>query len=103
MAHDDQTKGGPGQPQLQLQIDDGTAQGIYSNLAMIYHSENEFVLDFAYIQPGPQPARAKVRARIILSPKHVLRLLQAVQTNVDKFEERFGPISPASDEHPVFH
>ena len=38
---------------FQIKVDDATAQGVYSNFAMIYHSENEFVLDFCYSQPGP--------------------------------------------------
>ena len=39
-------------PQLQIDIDEVTAQGAYSNLVLINHNENEFVLDFAYLQPG---------------------------------------------------
>lgn len=89
---------------LQIQIDDPIAQGVYSNFAMIYHSENEFVLDFAYIQPGPPPARAKVRARVILSPRHMRKLLAAIEANVTKYESRFGPIETTrSEDPPVFH
>ena len=55
----------PKPPAIQLQLDDATAQGLYTNLVMINHSENEFVFDFAYLQPS-SPA-AKVRARIISS------------------------------------
>ncbi len=89
---------------LQVQIDDPVAQGVYSNFAMIYHSENEFVLDFAYIQPGPTPPRAKVRARVILSPRHMRKLLAAIEANVAKYESRFGPIEVLkTDDPPVFH
>ena len=69
----DQPPAPPKPPGIQLQIDDVTAQGLYTNLVMINHSENEFVLDFAYLQPS-SPA-AKVRARIISSPRHTKRLL----------------------------
>ncbi len=89
--------------QIQIQIDDPTAQGVYANFAMIYHSENEFVLDFAYIQPGPNPPRAKVRSRVILAPKNLKKVLGAIETNLRKFEERFGPIDSFSEEPPVFH
>src|SRR5689334_14790819 len=51
----------PKPPAIQLQIDDNIAQGLYTNLVMINHSENEFVFDFAYIQPNSPTA--KVRAR----------------------------------------
>jgi hypothetical protein len=91
---------GPKPPPIQLQIDDATAQGTYTNLVMINHSENEFVLDFAYLQPS-SPA-AKVRARVISSPRHTKRLLLALQKNVQRYEERFGTIELAPDE-PVFH
>jgi hypothetical protein len=85
---------------IQIQIDEPTAQGQYANLVMINHSENEFVLDFAYLQPTAPAAR--VRARIISSPRHTKRLLQALQKNVARYEERFGTIELAPDE-PLFH
>lgn len=92
----------PGQgPRLQLQLDDDVAQGMYSNLVLINHTENEFVLDFAFFAPGAP--RAKVRARIISSPRHTKRLLKALQTNLDKFEERFGEIDAGGDDEPVVH
>ena len=67
---------------------------------MINHSENEFVLDFAYLQPS-SPA-AKVRARIVSSPRHTKRLLAALQKNVERYEERFGTIELSGDE-PFLH
>lgn len=77
--------------QIQLQIDEPTAQGAYANLVMLNHSENEFVFDFAFLQPG-QPV-AKVRARILSSPRHTKRLLKALQQNVERYEQRFGEIN----------
>jgi hypothetical protein len=82
--------GEPGVPQIQIDVDDAVAQGAYSNLVMINHNDNEFVMDFAYIQPTA--ARARVRARIIASPRHVKRLLRALEHNVRRYEERFGRI-----------
>jgi hypothetical protein len=79
-----------GAPQIQIDIDDATSQGAYSNLVLINHNENEFVLDFAYIQPAAP--RARVRARIISSPRHTKRLLRALEHNVRRYEERFGRI-----------
>ncbi|MBU2567381.1 MAG: DUF3467 domain-containing protein [Elusimicrobia bacterium] len=93
----------PQQPQpqtpgeIQIEIDDQTAQGVYCNLAMIGHSETEFVLDFIFVQPQPQaPAKARVRSRIITSPQHIKRLLHALQDNLKKYEEKFGEIKPPS-------
>ncbi len=90
----------PKPPAIQLQLDEATAQGVYTNLVMINHSENEFVLDFAYLQPSSPTA--KVRARIISSPRHTKRLLAALQKNVARYEERFGVIELAPDE-PTVH
>jgi hypothetical protein len=91
--------GGPeGISQIQIDIDEATAQGAYSNLVLLNHNDNEFVLDFAYVQPGAP--RARVRARIIFSPRHAKRLARALEANLRRYEERFGRIeeieSPAT-------
>lgn len=88
---------------LQVQIDEDVAQGVYTNLVLINHTENEFVLDFAFIQPGN--TRAKVRSRLISSPRHTKRLLAALQKNIERFEERFGTIESGKDDDdgPVLH
>jgi hypothetical protein len=77
-------------PKIQLQMDDATALGTYSNLVLINHTENEFLLDFAFLQPGNP--RAKVVSRVISSPRHTKRLLRALQKNIERYEERFGEI-----------
>lgn len=76
--------------QIQIEIDDVTSQGVYSNLAVISHSENEFVLDFIFVQP--QVPKARVRARVITSPQHVKRFFLALQENIKKYESTFGEI-----------
>jgi hypothetical protein len=76
--------------ELQIDLDEVTAQGAYSNLVLINHNDNEFVLDFAYVQPGTP--RARVRGRIISSPRHTKRLLRALEFNIRRYEERFGKI-----------
>jgi hypothetical protein len=77
------------QIQIQIQIDDQVAQGIYANMAMVNHNETEFVLDFIYVQPQ---AKAQVRSRIITSPKHLKRFLLALQDNVARYEAQFGKL-----------
>ncbi len=89
-------------PKIHMQMDEETAQGTYSNLVLINHTENEFILDFAFLQPAN--ARAKVNARIISSPRHTKRLLRALQKNIDRFEERWGEIDVGDlDDEPIVH
>ena len=82
------------QAKVAIQLDDDIAQGIYTNLMLINHSENEFVMDFVFLQP--QAPKAKVRTRLITSPRHTKRLLQALQENVAKYEQKFGIIEVTS-------
>ncbi len=84
--------------QMQIEIDDQTAQGEYSNLALISHSETEMILDFIFVQP--QAAKAKVRSRIITSPSHAKKILQALDDNIKKYESRFGKIENAAPPKP---
>ncbi|HEY2899670.1 MAG TPA: DUF3467 domain-containing protein [Polyangia bacterium] len=81
---------GPNGQQVQIDLDEGTAQGIYANLVLINHNENEFLLDFAFIQPAAP--RARVRVRVISSPRHTKRLLRALELNVKRYEERYGKL-----------
>jgi hypothetical protein len=90
----DKTPGKPKSVQVQIQVDDDVAQGVYSNFALVSHTDAEFTLDFAYLQP--QAPRAKVRARVITSPKHVKRLILALQDNLAKYEAAHGTIEAAS-------
>jgi hypothetical protein len=80
----------PQQIQLQIEIDPVTANGAFVNMALVNHSETEFTLDLIYVQP--QAPKATVRARVITTPKHMKRLLGAIQDNVTKYEARFGTI-----------
>jgi hypothetical protein len=84
----------PQQVQIQIQIDEATSNGVYTNMALVNHSETEFVLDFIYVQP--QMAKAQVRSRVISSPKHVKRLLLALQDNIAKYEAQFGKVDISS-------
>ncbi len=75
---------------LQIQLDDEVAQGVYANLAVINHSDAEFCLDFIFVQP--QAPQAKVRSRVVLTPKHAKRLLGALHENLRNFEQQHGSI-----------
>ncbi len=76
--------------QLNIELDEATAKGSYSNLAVITHSGTEFVLDFLRMLPGMP--KAKVDSRIILAPEHAQRLLIALKDNITKYEQANGPI-----------
>lgn len=78
---------------LEIQLDEEVAQGTYVNLAVVNHSETEFVVDLIFVQP--QAPRAKVRSRVILAPQHAKRLLGALQENIARYEKNFGSIHPA--------
>jgi predicted transcriptional regulator len=76
--------------QLNIELSEEMAEGTYSNLAMITHSNSEFVVDFINLMPNA--AKAKVKSRIILTPQHAKRLTKALAENVRKFESVHGPI-----------
>ena len=87
-SHDKPNSNGP---QLNIELPEKLAEGIYSNLAIITHSPTEFVVDF--VQVVPNVPKAKVKSRVLLSPTHARRLLKALEDNVGKYEAQFGPIS----------
>jgi hypothetical protein len=76
--------------QINIELGEKEAEGIYSNLAIITHSPAEFIIDFTRIVPGIP--KAKVHARIITTPQHAKMLMLALKDNIDKFEARFGEI-----------
>ena len=76
--------------QINIELGEKEAEGIYSNLAIITHSPAEFIIDFTRIVPGVP--KAKVLSRIITTPQHAKMLMKALKDNVDKFEARFGEI-----------
>jgi len=85
--------------QLNIELTEETAEGVYSNLAMIAHSNSEFVIDFIRLMPGVP--KAKVKSRIVITPEHASRLLEALRENIEKYEATFGTIK-RTDEGPRF-
>ena len=76
--------------QINIELDETTAEGIYSNLAIINHSPSEFVIDFVDIMPGTP--KSKVKSRIILTPEHAKRFQSALADNIRRYEESHGEI-----------
>lgn len=75
---------------LDIELSHEVAQGTYSNLAIISHSNSEFILDFVRIMPGVP--KASVKSRIVLTPEHAKRLMLALQENIARFEQHNGRI-----------
>lgn len=80
----------PKKPQINIELDEAVAQGIYSNLAIINHSVSEFVIDYVTIMPSTP--KSKVKARIILTPQHAKRFHKALGDNIKRFEAANGEI-----------
>jgi hypothetical protein len=85
--------------QLNIELDESVAEGVYSNLAVISHSHAEFVVDF--IRMMPNVPKAKVKSRIILTPQHAKRLLHALADNVRRFEQQYGEIKDMDNTPPI--
>jgi hypothetical protein len=81
--------------QLNIELSEEMAEGVYANLVMIAHSQSEFVLDFIRIMPGVP--KAKVKARVVLTPDHAKRLLSALKDNIRKYEDTFGDLDLPED------
>ncbi len=88
--------------QLNIELPEDIADGVYSNLAIISHNHSEFVVDF--IMMAPNVPKAKVKSRIILTPQHAKRLMAALADNIKKFEGQFGHIhEPETPPYPHMH
>jgi len=88
--------------QLNIQLGEKEAEGIYANLAIISHSPAEFIIDFTRVLPGVP--KTKVYSRIIMTPQHAKSLLNALKDNISKFETQFGEIKvsePTKSNHAI--
>jgi len=83
------------QQPLQVELSEREAEGIYSNLVFIAHSQSEVILDFARALPGLP--KAKVYARVILTPQHAKSLLLTLEQNLKTYETSFGVIKVPGD------
>ncbi len=88
------TQAAPAQSQINIELP-GDLEAIYTNFAIINHSPSEIVIDFARLMPGVP--KAKVHARIVLTPLNAKLLLKALQDNLAKYEEKFGEVRLPSE------
>lgn len=87
----------PNQPQqINIELGEKEAEGIYSNFVLISHSSAEFIVDFTRMLPGTP--KAKVFSRIIMTPQHAKSFSLALSENVKKYETQFGDIKSAGSD-----
>jgi hypothetical protein len=80
---------------LNIQAPEGTLGGKYANMMQVSHTAEEFVLDF--LSAFPFPPAGELVSRLIVSPRHMKRIVRALQDNVMNYEKQFGPIAEASE------
>ena len=85
---------------MEIELSESESMGTYSNLVMITHSPSEFILDFIAVMPGVP--KAKVAKRMILTPDHAKRLMNALQDNVTKYEAEHGIIHNKIKDIPLY-
>ena len=84
---------------ISVELREEQAEGIYANLALITHSQSEFILDFARLLPGLPKAR--IHARIVMTPQNFKNLQRAITENIGKYEAQYGPIKIQSHPGPT--
>jgi hypothetical protein len=86
------------QNKLNIELPEEIAEGTYSNLAVISHSQSEFIVDF--VRMVPNVPKAKVKSRVIMTPENAKRLLGALAENIKKFESQNGVIKGGNNTPP---
>ena len=76
--------------QLNIEISEEMADGSYANLAIITHSHSEFVIDFVSVMPNTP--KSKVKSRVIFTPMHAKRFMNAMVENIQRYEAANGAI-----------
>ena len=77
-------------PQFNIELPEEVGQGQYANLAVVLHSQSEFILDFVRLLPGQQSAR--VHSRQILTPDNAKRLVRLLEQH-----QEYGTIELPED------
>lgn len=93
MTHD--PKQPTGKKPMRVKVPEDVARGAYANTMAVFHTREEFVLDFLNVFPPAGIATA----RIITSPGHIKRIIRALHENLRKYEERFGAVEEAPPPH----
>jgi len=82
-----------GPKEIKISFPEKIQGGVYANNMVVSHTKEEFILDFIMVAP---PA-GTVTARVIVSPGHMKRVLEALRDNLSKYEKSFGTIQVAEE------
>jgi hypothetical protein len=88
-----------GPPPIQVETGDEMSRGRYSNTMLVSHSAEEFMMEWLLSSPSGH----HLVSRVIVSPGHVKRIIAALSENLNKYEERFGPVRVVENSDPAFH
>jgi hypothetical protein len=82
------------QQQVQVIVPDDLKHGEYANFLVVSHSPHEFTLDFCQLLPSGEQGKvnAEVVSRVRIAPTMVARVLNALNTNMSNYEDRFGSV-----------
>lgn len=91
-------EGQPKNQQIEISVDDAIKLGNYANFLVVGHSPHEFTLDFCQIMPGGKDGKVKAEVvnRIKVAPTMVGKIIQALNTNMTNYEEKFGMVRDVS-------
>lgn len=79
--------------QLNIKAPDEVLSGKYANMMQVTHTPEEFVLDFiCAFDPG-----GELVSRLVVSPRHMKRIVRALQDNLNKYEKVHGLIIEANE------
>jgi hypothetical protein len=84
----------PRQQQVQVVVPDDVKHGDYANFLVVSHGPHEFTLDFCQLLPSAEKGKvnAEVVSRVRIAPTMVGRVLNALNTNLSNYEDRFGQV-----------
>ena len=74
--------------QIPINTGDAMSRGCYSNSMLVTHNPEEFLIDWLLNSPNG----VHLVSRVIVSPGHVRRIIDALSENLGKYEDRFGPV-----------
>jgi hypothetical protein len=91
---DPQPDPNPSKQQVQVVVPDDQKYGAYANFLVVSHSPHEFTLDFCQLLPSGEQGKvnAEVVSRVRVAPTMVGRVLNALNTNLSNYEDRFGQV-----------
>ncbi len=85
--------------QIQVITGDEMARGRYSNNMAVSHSPEEFIVEWLL----NSPSGTHLVSRIIVSPGHMKRIIDALSDNMRKYEAKYGAVKTVGAEDQSFH